>query len=133
MLLLPVIVWGAKGEVFLYYDESYGYNPDGWGDWKSTKAIEDKIAEELTKARVNFKIGTADEFLAYIEKNPTGIVVSPIVVPENVYSIGMIDKSPRKMAEWWWNAHIFRGYTFLRRWQKGSARSENSAGGCRGK
>jgi len=89
-----MMVWGAKEVVFLYYDESYGYNPDGWGDWKSTKAIEDKIAEELTKAKVEFKIGTADEFLAYIEENPTGIVVSPIVVPEDVYSIGMVDKSP---------------------------------------
>ena len=34
-----VTTWAAP-EVFLYYDEDYGFNPDGWGDWKSTKNIE---------------------------------------------------------------------------------------------
>ena len=85
--------WAAP-EVFLYYDENYGFNPDGWGDWKSTKKIEDAVIAELDEAKIASVVGDADAFLAYMEENPEGVIVSPIVVPEIVYTIGMKDDSP---------------------------------------
>ena len=85
--------WAAP-EVFLYYDENYGFNPDGWGDWKSTKKIEDAAVAELDEAKIASVVGDADAFLAYMEENPEGVIVSPIVVPEIVYTIGMKDDSP---------------------------------------
>ena len=68
--------------------------PDGWGDWKSTKKIEDAVIAELDAAKIASVVGNADEFLAYMEDNPEGVIVSPIVVPEIVYTIGMKDDSP---------------------------------------
>ena len=85
--------WAAP-EVFLYYDENYGFNPDGWGDWKSTKKIEDAVIAELDEAKIASVVGDADAFLAYMEENQEGVIVSPIVVPEIVYTIGMKDDSP---------------------------------------
>ena len=85
--------WAAS-EVFLYYDEDYGFNPDGWGDWNSTKKIEDAVVAELDEAKIASVVGDADAFLAYMEDNPEGVIVSPIVVPEIVYTIGMKDDSP---------------------------------------
>ena len=46
LLGCSVATWAAAPEVFLYYDENYGFNPDGWGDWKSTKKIEDAVMME---------------------------------------------------------------------------------------
>lgn len=94
LLWCAVGTWAAAPEVFLYYDENYGFNPDGWGDWKSTKKIEDAVIAELDEAKVASVVGNADEFLAYMEENPEGVIVSPIVVPEIVYTIGMKDDSP---------------------------------------
>ena len=74
--------------------KNYGFNPDGWGDWKSTKKIEDAVIAELDAAKIASVVGNADEFLAYMEENPEGVIVSPIVVPEIVYTIGMKDDSP---------------------------------------
>ena len=62
----------AAPEVFLYYDEDYGFNPDGWGDWNSTKKIEDAVAAELDEAKIASVVGDADAFLAYMEENPEG-------------------------------------------------------------
>ena len=84
----------AAPEVFLYYDEDYGFNPDGWGDWKSTQKIEDAVIAELDAAKIASVVGDADAFVAYMEENPEGVIVSPIVVPEIVYTIGMKDDSP---------------------------------------
>ena len=89
-----VATWAAAPEVFLYFDENYGFNADGWGDWKSTKKIEDAVMAELDAAKVGSVVGNADEFLAYMDENPEGVIVSPIIVPEIVYTIGMKDDSP---------------------------------------
>ena len=94
LLGVSVAAWAEAPEVFLYYDENYGFNPDGWGDWKSTKKIEDAVIAELDAAKIASVVGNADEFLAYMEDNPEGVIVSPIVVPEIVYTIGMKDDSP---------------------------------------
>ena len=94
LLGCAVATWAEAPEVFLYYDENYGFNPDGWGDWKSTKKIEDAVIAELDAAKIASVVGNADEFLAYMEENPEGVIVSPIVVPEIVYTIGMKDDSP---------------------------------------
>ena len=32
LLGCSVATWAAAPEVFLYYDEDYGFNADGWGD-----------------------------------------------------------------------------------------------------
>ena len=85
--------WAAS-EVFLYYDEDYGFNADGWGDWNSTQKIEDAVMAELDEAKIASVVGDADAFVAYMEENPEGVIVSPIVVPEIVYTIGMPDDSP---------------------------------------
>ena len=94
LLGCSVATWAETPEVFLYYDENYGFNPDGWGNWKSTKKIEDAVVAELDAAKIASVVGNADEFLAYMEDNPEGVIVSPIVVPEIVYTIGMKDDSP---------------------------------------
>ncbi len=94
LLVSSVGTWAASPEVFLYYDENYGFNADGWGDWKSTQKIEDAVIAELDAAKIASVVGNADEFLAYMEENPEGVIVSPIVVPEIVYTIGMKDDSP---------------------------------------
>ena len=94
LLGCSVVTWAEAPEVFLYYDENYGFNPDGWGDWKSTKKIEDAVIAELDAAKIASVVGNADEFLAYMEDNPEGVIVSLIVVPEIVYTIGMKDDSP---------------------------------------
>ena len=85
--------WAAS-EVFLCFDENYGFNADGWGDWKSTQKIEDAVVKELDAAKVASVVGDADAFVAYMEENPEGVIVSPIIVPEIVYTIGMNDDSP---------------------------------------
>ena len=93
LLYCSVTTWAAS-EVFLYYDEDYGFNADGWGDWNSTEKIEDAVMAELDEAKIASVVGDADAFLAYMEENPEGVVVSPIIVPEIVYTIGMPDDSP---------------------------------------
>ena len=93
LLYCSVTTWAAS-EVFLYYDEDYGFNADGWGDWNSTQKIEDAVMAELDEAKIASVVGDADAFLAYMEENPEGVVVSPIIVPEIVYTIGMPDDSP---------------------------------------
>ena len=93
LLYCSMTTWAAS-EVFLYFDENYGFNADGWGDWKSTKKIEDAVMAELDAAKVGSVVGNADEFLAYMDENPEGVIVSPIIVPEIVYTIGMKDDSP---------------------------------------
>ncbi len=93
LLYCSVTTWAAS-EVFLYYDEDYGFNADGWGDWNSTQKIEDAVMAELDEAKIASVVGDADAFVAYMEENPEGVIVSPIVVPEIVYTIGMPDDSP---------------------------------------
>ena len=93
LLYCSVTTWAAS-EVFLYYDEDYGFNADGWGDWNSTQKIEDAVVAELDEAKIASVVGDADAFVAYMEENPEGVIVSPIVVPEIVYTIGMPDDSP---------------------------------------
>ena len=93
LLYCSVTTWAAS-EVFLYFDEDYGFNADGWGDWNSTQKIEDAVMAELDEAKIASVVGDADAFVAYMEENPEGVVVSPIVVPEIVYTIGMPDDSP---------------------------------------
>jgi hypothetical protein len=93
LLYCSVTTWAAS-EVFLYYDEDYGFNADGWGDWNSTQKIEDAVMAELDEAKIASVVGDADAFLAYMEENPEGVIVSPIIVPEIVYTIGMPDDSP---------------------------------------
>ena len=93
LLYCAVTTWAAS-EVFLYYDEDYGFNADGWGDWNSTQKIEDAVVAELDEAKIASVVGDADAFVAYMEENPEGVIVSPIVVPEIVYTIGMPDDSP---------------------------------------
>ena len=93
LLYCSVTTWAAS-EVFLYYDEDYGFNADGWGDWNSTQKIEDAFMAELDEAKIASVVGDADAFVAYMEENPEGVIVSPIVVPEIVYTIGMPDDSP---------------------------------------
>ncbi len=91
LFLLITLTAGAAPKVFLYYDEDYGFNPDGWGDWNSTKKIEDAVIPELEKSKVEYIVGNAEEFVDYMKQNPNGIAVSPICVPEISYSIGMAD------------------------------------------
>ena len=93
LLYCSVTTWAAS-EVFLYFDEDYGFNADGWGDWNSTQKIEDAVMAELDEAKIASVVGDADAFLAYMEENPEGVIVSPIIVPEIVYTIGMPDDSP---------------------------------------
>ena len=93
LLYCSVTTWAAS-EVFLYYDEDYGFNADGWGDWNSTQKIEDAVMAELDEAKIASVVGDAEAFVAYMEENPEGVIVSPIVVPEIVYTIGMPDDSP---------------------------------------
>ena len=100
-------------EVFLYYDENFGFNPDGWGDWRSTKKIEGAVVDELEEAEIKYMIGDAEEFVAYMKNNPNGIVVCPIIVPETVYNILESDKS--RIEKWLYNGGtlIYSGDTFL--------------------
>ena len=125
LLGCTVTTWAAP-EVFLYYDEDYGFNPDGWGDWNSTKKIEDAVAAELDEAKIASVVGDADAFLAYMEENLEGVVVSPIVVPEIVYTIGMKDDSPIENFLYGGGVLIYSGDTpFLCRRKEGRTRSKN--------
>ena len=89
----------AKEIVFLYYDETCGFNPDGWGDWKSTKKIENAVVAELEKARVEYLIGNAEEFVTYMRDNPRGIVVCPIIIPETVVD-DILTSKVSKIEKW---------------------------------